>query len=230
MAETKKTPSTAKETSSPKTITNSKSFSFDVKSVKNNVKKTFNSRPAFYTFLSILAVLVAIIAGFFFYNKGIFVAGTVNGEIITSPAFYSKLIKASGTDVFDSLVQQILIRAEARKKNITIKTDEVDKRIQEIQTSLGSKSAFESALKQNNLSINDLKEQLTVQLLVEKLLADKIKVTDEEIDKYIAENKDTTTNMSRTQVSNTIKSSKVNSEFDKWYQEIKKKAKISKFF
>ena len=86
------------------------------------------------------------------------------------------------------------------------------------------------ALKQNNTSLQDVKKQITIQLLAEKILADKIKVTDEQIDKYIKENGELVKGLSKEEVKDQLKSQKLNQEFPTWFDKLKNKANITTYF
>ena len=65
---------------------------------------------------------------------------------------------------------------------------------------------------------------------MEKLLADQIKVSDAEVAKFIAENKETTTGKSKEGVKEALQSQKLNEKFQSWYEDLKNKAKIVKYF
>jgi hypothetical protein len=108
--------------------------------------------------------------------------------------------------------------------------EDVDKKIQEIEKSLGGKENLDAALAQNQTTIEDLREQLTIQILVEKILADQLQVTDEEINKYIADNKEATAKLTKEEVKETIKTEKLNEKFNTWYEEIQNKASIIRYF
>jgi len=82
--------------------------------------------------------------------------------------------------------------------------------------------------------MQDLMTQLKLRSLVEKLLADKIGVTDAEISDYIAKNKDTLpTNMTeaelRKNVEEQLKQQKLGSASQTWLDQLNKDAKINYF-
>ena len=107
---------------------------------------------------------------------------------------------------------------------------EIKAKLKELEDRLGGPEALKSALAQNNTTITDLKEQIVTQVLVEKLLADKIKVTEAEVQKYIKENKQAAVGLTKEQVTQTLRSQKLSQEFGIWFEEIKKKAKITTYF
>ena len=227
MATNKKPKSKAKKTSPKKVKTK---FVFKFSKVQNNLKKSFNEKKPFYIVGLIIILLVASTFTFFWFNKGVFLAGTINGRLITTPEFYSKLSKASGEEVFDSIVRDALINQEASKKGVSATTEEIDSKIKELEEQLGGKEALELALNQNNTNIEEVRKQLATQIFVEKLLEDEITVSDKEVNDYIKQNKEFDPDISKEKAKEAIKSSKINEKFTSWFEEISKNANITTYF
>ena len=197
-------------------------------------KKDFRGRwqknPSLYTLGATVLVVVIVLVLLFWYNKGLFLAGNISGKLITTPQFYSKLTKANGEEVFDSMIRETLIKQEAAKKEIVASEKEINEKIKELEDRFGGKENFELALKQNNTSIEDLKQQITIQILVEKLLEDKIKVSDKDVSKYRTENKEAASALTDAQIKETLKSQKLSQEFTTWFEKLKEEANISTYF
>ena len=83
---------------------------------------------------------------------------------------------------------------------------------------------------QNNTNIEEVKKQIITQIKIEKLLGDDIEVSDEEINKYIKENKEFTPNITKEEAKEAIKSSKSNEKFSPWFEELRNNAKINTYF
>ena len=197
---------------------------------KKDLGRRWQKNPSLYTLGTTVLVVVIALALLFLYNKGLFLAGNISGKLITTPQFYSKLTKANGEEVFDSIVRETLIKQEAAKKEIVASEKEIDKKIKELEDRFGGKESFELALKQNNTNIEDLKQQITIQILVEKLLEDKIKVSDKDVSKYRTENKEAASTLTDAQIKETLKSQKLSQEFTTWFEKLKEKANISTYF
>lgn len=226
MAATKKT--THKSSAPKKKAIKKTSFNFS--NWKKNLKSNWDNNPSLYTLGTTIVVVIVAIAILFWFNKGLFLAGSINGKLVTTPEFYSKLSKSSGQEVFDSLVQETLIKQEAVKKGITASDKKIDAKIKELEKQLGGKEIFKSTLAQNNTTLAELKDQIAIQILVEELLAKKIKVTDKEVQTYIKENAEASTGLSKEQVKETLESQKIGAEFATWFEALKKKAKINTYF
>lgn len=225
MAIAKKTVSATKNPS-----TNSPRVRIDLSSWRKSLARSYNKKPGVYKGGFAIIVIVIVVGVLAWYNKGIFVAGTINGNVVTTPSFYNRLVKANGSQVFDQLVQETLIKQEASKKKLTASKAEIDKKVADIEKNLGGKENLDVALTQNNTTMAQLRSQLEIQVLVEKILSDQIKVTDAEITKYIDDNKAATPNLTRDQASQQVKNQKLNDKFTTWYADLKNKAKINKFF
>jgi hypothetical protein len=180
-----------------------------------------------------LVVVVLIIAAFFL--KGFFVAAVVNGEPISRFQVIGELEKQGGRQALSSLVNQALILQEARKKNITATQSEIDVTIKQIENSLKNQGQdLNTALTAQGMTRADLTMQLKLRALVEKLLADKIKVSDKEISDYITANKSTfPTNLSADQVKKSVteqlKQQKLGTASQTWLTNLTKNAKINYF-
>jgi parvulin-like peptidyl-prolyl isomerase len=180
-----------------------------------------------------LIVVILIVAAFLF--KGLFIAALVNGEPITRITVISELEKQSGKQALTSLVNQALILQEAKKKKITVSQSELDTSLKQIEDSLKAQGQdLNTALAAQGMTMQDLMTQLKLRGLVEKLLADKIGVTDAEISDYITKNKDTLpTNMTETELRKNVeaqlKQQKLGSASQTWLDQLNKNAKINYF-
>jgi parvulin-like peptidyl-prolyl isomerase len=183
----------------------------------------------------LLGLIVVILIVTAFFLKGLFVAALVNGEPITRIAIISELEKQGGKQALSALVNQTLILQEARKKNIQVSQAEIDTATKQIEDSLKSQGqSLDTALAAQGMTKQDLIAQLKLRNLVEKLLADKIKVTDKEIADYIEKNKDTLpTNLTGDEIKKSVgeqlKQQKLASASQTWLEELNKNSKINYF-
>ncbi|NMW85947.1 foldase [Peptoniphilus sp. AGMB00490] len=85
------------------------------------------------------------------------------------------------------------LKQDAEKSKITVSDDEVNEKINEIETQLGGKEAFDTFLKQNGLPRDYVAENMKNQMLVGKWTQEKTKEltpSDDEVKKYYEDNKD----------------------------------------
>ena len=199
--------------------------SVDINPIKDKLKQP-------KIFVGLIVVVLAVAA---FFLKGLFVAALVNGEPITRVAIIKELEKQGGKQALSALVNQTLILQEAKKKNIQVSQAEIDASTKQIEDSLKSQGqSLDTALAVQGMTRQDLIAQLKLRNLVEKLLADKIKVTDKEIADYAEKNKDTlpanlTSDEIKKSVGEQLKQQKLAGASQAWLEELNKNSKINYF-
>ncbi len=189
----------------------------------------FKSKKVLLTSIIVVAVVAAL-----FFSKGIFVAAVVNGSPVSRLSVILELEKQGGKNTLESLITEKLIENEAKKKGVTVTNDEVSQEVKNIETSITQQgSTLNDVLLQRGMTMENLQKQIEIQKKIEKLLVDKIQVTDEEVTKFIEDNKTTlpTGNESETkaQVTLQLKNQKLDQEVQAWIAGLKAEAKISYF-
>lgn len=189
-------------------------------------------RPKRLVIAVMVATLIIIVLTALFFAKGLFIAATLNGSPISRLSVIKDLEKQGGKQTLESIITQKLIDTEITKQNITVTKEEVDEQIKQIEAQVTSQGGtLKDALAQQNMTEEKLREQVTVQKKLEKLLADKVAVSDTEIDAYIKESKasppkDVKIEDFRKQLSDQLKQQKFQEEAQKWVTDLKTNAKI----
>jgi peptidyl-prolyl cis-trans isomerase SurA len=75
------------------------------------------------------------------------------------------------------LIQQRLILQEAKREGVVVGGDEIAKRLDEMAQRAGSPETFESLLEEQGLTRDQLKEQIRDQMMIERVIASKVKST-----------------------------------------------------
>jgi len=177
-----------------------------------------------------VAIVLIIVA--LFFAKGLFVAATVNGSPISRLSVIQELEKQGGKQALESLIDKKLIETELNKQNITVTKEEVDGEIKKIEEQVASQGGtLDQALAMQGMTREKLIEQITIQKKLEKLLADKVAVTEAEIDAYIKDSKatppkDVKMEDFRKQISDQLKQQKFQQEAQKWVSDLTASAKI----
>jgi hypothetical protein len=147
-------------------------------------EKTKHNKPA----LTVIGLIILLFICLYLF-KGLFIAASVNGEKISRFAVISALEKQAGKQTLESMITKTLILQEAKNKNINIGSSEIDAEISKISKSIEAQgSNLDQALALQGMTRNQLKEEIRLQLLVQKMVQN-VNVTDKEIDKFIDENK-----------------------------------------
>lgn len=145
-------------------------------------------------YLAALIVLVVLLSGALAYVLIRFsteeeAVARVDGEAISKDELYELMVQSNGQAALDSLISQKIVELEANKQNIQASASEVQKELDEISNYYGGLAAFEQSLATYNLSLEDVKKDLAVQVKLEKLMKSRITVTDEEIKEYFELNR-----------------------------------------
>ncbi|MEK5236814.1 peptidylprolyl isomerase [Paenibacillus sp. FSL L8-0470] len=114
---------------------------------------------------------------------------TVNGTDITKAQLYDKLIEAGGEATLKNLITTTLVDQEAKKANVTVTDEDLNAEIEDLKTQLGGEEALNAALSQSNMTLDDLKKQMPMQVKIRKLIEPKVTVTEKDISAYYDENK-----------------------------------------
>lgn len=141
----------------------------------------------------VLGIIVLVLSAFLWKNKGWVVAATVNNRPVWRWDLESRMVSRFGSQTIDELVSESLIRQTAAKNKVIISKIEVDNKVSEIEKSLAGKITIKDALAQQGMTIDDFRRQVELQLMLEKLTASSVAVSDKEIQDYIDKNKSTLT-------------------------------------
>ncbi len=137
-----------------------------------------------------IVAFIAVFGALGYYGKGLVVAALVNGSPISRWSVLKESEKQTGKKVLDFLIVKQLIEHEARVKGVTITDEEINGEVKKIEAGLVSQGQTLAAiLKAQNMSEKDLHDQLALQKELEKLVADKVTVTDADVEDYIKKNK-----------------------------------------
>jgi len=183
---------------------------------------------------AIIIAAVIVLGALVYSAKGLFIVATVDGSPISRLSIISKLEKASGKNLLDSLITEKLVSNEAKAKKVIASNEEITEKIKKIEEQITSQGGtLAEALTGQGMSMDDLKTQIVLQLELEKLVADKTNVTDEEVTKYVADNQITIPAgqeaITTEQIKNEIKNQKTSQEAETLISTLKSQAKINYF-
>lgn len=192
MAEEKNTKTTKNKS---KKTTKSKVESSETKGTQtkpSSKKQTFEMKQVSLKKLIAIVVVVVGLGGFFllgYINRNQIIVASVNGETITRLALIRELEKQAGKQALDTLITQKLVEQQAQKQGIVIVAADIDQQLETIEQNVASQGVtLEEALAFQGITLEELKEQVRVQLVLERLVADRVVVSDAEVDQYIESN------------------------------------------
>lgn len=137
----------------------------------------------------ILALAVVLVLAILALLKNQFIVLSVNGESINRLTLIRELEKQAGKKVLEGLVTNTLMLQEAKKRNITITDNELNAEIKNIDENLKKRGqSLDQVLTLQSLTIDKVKDQIKLNLIMKKLLSDKISVSDKDVSDYIEKN------------------------------------------
>ncbi len=155
----------------------------EVHTKKSDVIK-INKRTA-----TILAGIV-LLGGLVYAGMYCLVAATVNGIPITRYAVMHGLERANGKVFLESLISEQLINNAARAMGVAVSDADIALELTKIEAGLAAQGAnMDELLAAQGMTRDALKKQMVIRKKVELLLADKVTVTEAEVDKYITDSK-----------------------------------------
>lgn len=178
-------------------------------------------------FLLILALVYLL--------KDEIIVASVNGRPVTRWSLTKTMEKQYASNVLQNITLEMLVEQELKKAGVVVTDEEMEAEISKIEEQLSAQGQnLDDLLAAQGLTRAEVKKQLTISKGLEKLLADKVSVSDEEIKAYFEENKDAIGADTKLEdVSASIKTQlsqqKLVAEQQKWLAEVKKNAKINYF-
>jgi foldase protein PrsA len=114
----------------------------------------------------------------------------VDGEAINKDELYNVMVEQYGAATVEQLIADKIVASEAKKEKVTITDKELNEEVDKLKESYGGEEVFNQMLESNNTTVDALKDDLKNYLTIRKLLEPQIKITDEELQTYFDENKD----------------------------------------
>lgn len=183
------------------------------------------------TFNLVVGALVLVVLGMGYMRyKYVLVPATVNGSPVYGWQYVKSLNQSAGKQVMDQLIVEKLISQEAKKLNITLTQQEIDDEIGRLDAQFESVGGLDAFLSTQGLSKSDIQGQLELNLKVQKIVADKVSVSQEEVDKYYTENQaeytEVTMEEAKGQIQQMLVDQAMQQQISTWIQDLRAKAQV----
>ncbi len=190
--------------------------------------KNFRSSKIFY-----LAVIIIGLALLITYKKSWFIAATINGTPISSFELLARENLQFKTQTLNQIINEKIIFDEARKNNVTVSEQELNSKMAELEKNVGGAQSLDSLLTQQGQTRESLKNQIMVQLTVEKLYAKEATVSADEVTTFLEQNRNslsaTTAAQQQKEAEDNLKQQKLSQIFNEKFQALKQAAQIKIF-
>lgn len=178
-------------------------------------------------------LVVLLLLALVYLLKDEVIVASVNGQPVTRFALIRTLEQQSASTALENMTLKLLVEQELKKAGVKVSDEEMDAEIAKIEEQLAAQGQnLDDLLEAQGLKRAEVKEQLALSKGLEKLLADKVSVSDEEIQAYFDENKemmgdDVVFEDIKEDIRTQLQQEKLVAEQQKWFAEIKKSAKIN---
>lgn len=134
-------------------------------------------------------MLVLVLLGYQFRDQ--FVVARVNGETITRLELIRELERQGRQQTLEGMVTRKLVNQRASQTGVSASTEEIDIMVEEIESSMEAQGqGLDQVLAMQRLSRSELREQLALEIMVEKMATADLTISEDELDKYMEDNQD----------------------------------------
>ncbi|HLC66092.1 MAG TPA: SurA N-terminal domain-containing protein, partial [Candidatus Nanoarchaeia archaeon] len=116
-----------------------------------------------------LAVIVIGLVALFLTNKGLLVAGIVNGKPIFRWELNKVLVSRFGQQTLEQMISEKLIADAAAKEGVTVSQSEIDAKVGEVTAGLGEGANLDELLSLQGMTRSEFESQIRLQLLIRNL-------------------------------------------------------------
>lgn len=187
MARTKKVVKAKKTT--PKKVSGNKAPEKKV-TKKFVINKPNLNSPVYKQILKVLGIVVAIIGVITLLDLGVqylnndYSVAVVDGQRISKAKWHKTLENAYGASIAETLINDSIIEKEAKKMDIKVTDEEIQKKLDTLIEKIGGQEVYEAALRTNNITEKELREQLRNQALYTAVIGPEVKYTDENLKEF----------------------------------------------
>lgn len=204
----------------------------EIESKKGKGTRKINRKIVYFSFISLVIIVLIFLA---YLNAGLFLVALVNNKPIWRRELIKELEKQGGKQVAENLVNKLLVYQEASKRGVSILDQDVDNEYKKIEEQLKSQGTnLQDIMALQGLKESDVREQIKFNLLLRKLLSDRVNVTDDEAKDYFEKNKgdfekDKSFDDLKDQIKEFLSSQKISQVYQSFLEELKSSSKIKYF-
>lgn len=145
------------------------------------------SKESLKKYVKPVAIGVGVILAFILidlfvqYLNNDYSIAVVNGSRISRDSYHKKLETLYGQTVAAQMIDEEIIKQEAKKADISATKAEIQEKLDAIISDVGGQEAYESVLKANGIEEKALKDQLELNIITRKIMEPTLKYTDDDI-------------------------------------------------
>lgn len=184
--------------------------------------------------MTVFFIVVLILFGLYLL-KDKYIAAVVNGQPIPRYTLHMELEKQAGRQALDGLITKTVVMQEAKKQGVEVPQEDIDAQMSKIEESLTAQGqTLDQILEIQGLSREDVIEQIKLQLMIEKIVGQDIEISDEDVESYMEENKESLPDDAdmeelKTTLKENLKQQELNAKIQDWIQELRDSANIMNY-
>lgn len=186
--------------------------------------------PAVFGIIALLVILGVVLFKF----QYVLVPARVNGRPVYVWQYAKYLHQTYGKEAIQTLTTQRLIDDEIAKSKVVVKQEDIQKEIDTLDKQASSSGGIQAMLTAQQMSMDQLKDQIRIKLAVTEIIKDKLKVSDAEVADAYSKNKDFFKGVPEAEAKDRIRTQleggKFQTEASNWLAEVRKTAKIEVLF
>lgn len=145
----------------------------------------------------------------------------VDNKPITRLEYFQALDQKYGQGLKEQLIVERLVNEEALKRGVGVSNDEIEAEIKKVEEGQGGKDNLNQILQVQGISQVEFYKLVRLQLLKQKMFEKDVKVTEEDIKKYLESQNQSSTidDQQKKEITNQLKLQKINNNFNNWLRE-----------
>src|SRR3989304_4628403 len=203
----------------------------ETSSTNSSLLSTISQRVKNRRFLTVFLIIIFALALYSLKNQ--FLVAAVNGQPIWRLTLVRELEKEAGKRTLDAMVAKTLVLQEAKKKKVVVSSEELNEELKKMEEALAKQGQnMDQLLVAQEMTRQDLAEQVRLQKIVEKLLGGEIEVTDQEVKDYFEKNKtlmpkDDKLEDFQEEIKGNLRQQKLGEKIQSWMKALQENAKIN---
>jgi hypothetical protein len=184
--------------------------------------------------LLIVLIFGLSFAGLLYFFKDQFIVAWVNGQPISRQAYVAELTKLAKNQALDSLLTKQQIKQEASRQKVSVANEEIDAAIKNIEARASEQgTSLEELLTVQDISMANLREEIRLQKLLEKMVGE-ITIPEDKIQSYYDSNKemffgDKTVDEAREEIETQLRQQELINKIQELIARLRNEAKIVKW-
>lgn len=182
-----------------------------------------------------IILVVWVISVLAYFGRSLLVVALVNNRPIFRLSLIRELEKQGGKNTLDSMITKNLVFQEAQKEKVSVTDAEIKTAVKDLENNLKKQGQdLNTVLTAQGMTMEDVRMQIRLQKIIEKILGKDIVVSETEVKDYLAQNstlisKDLTPEQASQSAVEQLRQQKIQTKLSAWLDALKKNAKIKYF-